>query len=55
MAINVPDRVWIVLDKISFGLTQDLYIGIWYVPPINVLMCMVVSYPVAMHFWKLKL
>ena len=30
---NVPDRVWIVLDKISFGLTQDLYIGIWYVPP----------------------
>ena len=22
-----------MLDKISFGLTQDLYIGIWYVPP----------------------
>ena len=30
---NIPDRVWIVLDKVTFGLAMDLYIGIWYVPP----------------------
>ena len=32
---NWEDRVWFRLDKIFFGLEEDIYLGVWYIPPLG--------------------
>ena len=31
---TVEDRVWFRLHKYFFGLDKDLYLGVWYIPPL---------------------
>ncbi len=32
---QMEDRVWFMLDKDFFGLEKDLYLGVWYIPPLS--------------------
>ena len=32
---QLEDRVWFRLDKIFFGLEEDIYLGVWYIPPLG--------------------